>query len=476
MGQFIGRQKELALLERIYEKETVKTCIVYGRRRIGKTRLLKEFSKGRRTLFVQFVESSEQANAEILTDAVNDLIGSDIHSDDLRHALKNVVTVCSQEKTLVVFDEVPHLLKGNQTVASELQHMIDTIRNDTESMVVFCGSSISLMMEEVMDKKKPLYGRFAFRLEVGPMDLKDVRRFHPSASDTDLLKIYLTLGGVTAYHELVGDSDYTTVVNEYVLNANSIIRSDIPYDIRQELGHSADDAFAVLESISSGYDIYKQIVGRTGLNDNRLSDCLRRLTEIRVIKKMESVPVARKSNHYVITDRLTSFHFAMQRYTGLIQDEKDVYDILKPIITSHLGHEFEGFCRDYTTKNYPCIEVGSWWGPTPTRDEYGNIVKDASGKPVTEDVDIDVTATIMNEQNRIHLFGECKLTGKVMGFSALNTLQERVDSLRGHYNERLALFSASGFDEGLSEYAEDNGIMLFDLDTLVGKRACPEMR
>ncbi len=476
MGEFIGRQKELALLERIYEKETVKTCIVYGRRRIGKTRLLKEFSKNRRTLFVQFVESSEQANAEILTDAVSDLIGSDIHSNDLRHALKTVVSACSQEKTLVVFDEVPYILKGNPTVASELQHIIDTIKNDTESMVVFCGSSISLMMEEVMDKRNPLYGRFAFTLEVGPMDLKDIRKFHPSTSDTDLLKIYLTLGGVTAYHELVGNSDYMTVVNEYVLNANSIIRSDVPYDIKQELGPSADDAFAVLESISSGYNIYKQIVGRTGLNDNRLSDCLRRLTEIRVIKKMESVPIARKSNYYVIADRLTSFHFAMQRYTGLIQDEKNVYDTLKSIIASHLGHEFEGFCRDYITRNYPCIEVGSWWGPTPTRDEYGSIVKDASGKPVTEDVDIDVTATILNGQNRIHLFGECKFTGKVMGFSVLNNLRERVDSLRGSYNERLALFSASGFDEKLSEYAEENGILLFDLDTLIGKKACPAIR
>ena len=128
-----------------------------------------------------------------------------------------------------------------------------------------------------MDKRKPLYGRFAFTLEVGPMDLEDIHKFHPSASDTDLLKIYLTLGGVTAYHELVGNSDYMTVVNEYVLNANSIIRSDVPYDIKQELGPSADDAFAVLESISSGYNIYKQIVGRTGLNDNRLSDCLKRI-------------------------------------------------------------------------------------------------------------------------------------------------------------------------------------------------------
>lgn len=474
MGQFIGRQRELALLERIYERETVKSCIVYGRRRIGKTRLLREFSKGRRTLFVQFVESSVQANAEILIDAVNRLTGSDIPYDDLHHALETVVTACSQERTLVVFDEVPYLLRGNRTVASELQHMMDLIHEVTDSMVVFCGSSMSLM-EEVLDRKRPLYGRFAFTLEVGPMDLRDIRGFHPSASDEDLLRTYLTLGGVTAYHELVGDSDYMTAVEEHILNTNGVIGTDVMHDIRRELGQSADDAFAVLESIASGHDIYKQIAGRTGLNDNRLSDCLRKLAGTGLIRKVESVPVARKSNHYVITDGPTSFHFTMQRYIGPIQNGEDAYGTLRSVISSHLGHEFERFCRGFVMRNYPCTEVGSCRCRVPTGDGYGSIVKDASGRPVTEDVDIDVTATIMEGRNRIHLFGECRFIGK-MGFGSLNTLRERVDSLRGPYNERLALFSASGFDGGLSEYAEENGILLFDLDTLIGKKACPAIR
>ena len=119
--------------------------------------------------------------------------------------------------------------------------------------------------------------------------------------------------------------------------------------------------------------------------------------------------------------------------------------------------------------------MGSWWGPIAILDDYGSIIKNADGKPKTEDVDIDVAAIIRMGQEKIILFGECKFTNKVLGFTTLNTLRERIDTMRGDYNERLALFSQSGFDDDLAEYAEDNGIMLFDLDTLVGKKACPEI-
>ena len=83
------------------------------------------------------------------------------------------------------------------------------------------------------------------------------------------------------------------------------------------------------------------------------------------------------------------------------------------------------------------------------------------GKPQTEDVDIDVAAIIRRGQDRIVLFGECRFKNRAMRFTTLNTLRERIDTIKGGYNERLALFSTSGFDD--------------DLDILVGKRGCPEI-
>ena len=83
MRLFIGRQRELDLLQRIYDMENVKTCMVYGRCRIGKSSLLRRFSEGRRTMFVQFFRASEAANAEVICRCASSLLGREIMSSDL---------------------------------------------------------------------------------------------------------------------------------------------------------------------------------------------------------------------------------------------------------------------------------------------------------------------------------------------------------------------------------------------------------
>ncbi|MBQ8373856.1 MAG: hypothetical protein IJX35_06085 [Candidatus Methanomethylophilaceae archaeon] len=97
------------------------------------------------------------------------------------------------------------------------------------------------------------------------------------------------------------------------------------------------------------------------------------------------------------------------------------------------------------------------------------------GRILMEDADIDVVAIIRRGNDRINLFGECKYTNAPMGFGTFNTLKGRVESLKGSYNSRFALFSVSGFTDELVEYATENGVLLFDLDVLVGRRPAPEI-
>lgn len=474
MEAFIGREHELSQLERIYERENVKTCMVYGRRRIGKTTLLRRFCQGKRSLMVQFVRSSLKMNMDILADAVSGIAGARPDAADLRQALESVEALCRSEKTVVVFDEIPYLLE-DEASKTVMQRFVDSVSASTDSMVVICGSSISFMIEEVLREKRPLYGRFAFRIEVDPMPISETRMFHPSMGDADLLRTYLTLGGVPAYHALVGDVDYREVIDRYLMGSSSVMAADVPYDISEELGNMSDDGFAVLSSISAGYSTYKQIAGRTGLSDNRLSNCLGRLQALHVIEKTESVPVPRKSNTYAVTDRLASFYFSMLRYSSLAEGGS-FYDSASPMISAHLGKELEPFCRDLVRRSYPCTSVGTWRGAVPVRGDDGKVVIGPDGKPETEDADIDAVAILREGQDTAVLYGECKFTGKRMGFAALNTLIERIDGLKDGRNRRIALFSVSGFEEGLEEYAESNGIALFGAEELTGKAPLPEIR
>ncbi len=474
MESFIGRERELSELERIFERERIKTCIVYGRRRIGKSALLRRFCQGKRSLMVQFVRSSSKSNADILSDAVSSLAGDPSGSDGLRQPLDALAGLCEKEKTVIVLDEIQYLLT-DEAAKTEMQRFVDRLSAHTDSMLVICGSSISFMADEVLGEKRPLYGRFAFRIEVGPMPISEVRAFHPSADDADLLRMYLTLGGVPAYHALVGDSSYREAVDRYLMGSFSILAVDVPYDISEELGSMADDAFSVLSSISAGHSTYKLIAGRTGLGDNRLSNCLERLQAIHAIEKTEPVPVPRKSKSYAVTDRLTSFYFSMLRYSSLAEGGS-FYDAASPMIAAHLGKELESFCRDLVRRSYPCISVGSWCGAVPSRGDDGKAVRGPDGNIETEDADIDVVAILREGQDTAALYGECKFTGKRMGFSALNTLIERMDALKDGRNRRIALFSVSGFDDDLREYAESNGIALFGAEELTGKAPLPEIR
>ena len=144
-------------------------------------------------------------------------------------------------------------------------------------------------------------------------------------------------------------------------------------------------------------------------------------------------------------------------------------------ISTFHGRQFEIFCRNLLPKVYPCSEIGCWWGKIPMRDDDGTIMHDANGKTLTEGVDIDVIATLRRGNERVDLFAECKFINRKMPMSMLKTLEERVCSLKGGYNKRYALISVKGFEDELQFQAEESGICLIDLDTIMGKRKYPKI-
>ena len=110
MNGFIGRREELATLDRIYREENHKTCMVYGRRRIGKTRLLREFTKDKRSIYIDFVKGTELRNVNRIADILYKEYGIIDEIPDLYHAMRAIEGLCSEQKTVVVFDELPYLI------------------------------------------------------------------------------------------------------------------------------------------------------------------------------------------------------------------------------------------------------------------------------------------------------------------------------------------------------------------------------
>ena len=383
--------------------------------------------------------------------------------------MSSVLDLCMAERTLVVFDEVQNILDDRDCAASMLQYLVDMIRSDTDSMFVICGSPVPFMRDQVLNRHRPLYGRFPFLVELGPLSVSETRAFHPSLSDADLLRLYLVLGGVPEHHRRIGDMPYAEVPGRMVTGGDPWFAESIEGNLSAELGSVSDDAFRILDSVSSGHDTRRAMMEDTGMGDRRLTRCLEALTGIGVLRRYGSVPEARRYRRYAVSDRAVSFHFSVvRRCRSMVPGES------RGAVSRYLSRGFEAYCSDLVMHSYPCERIGSWWGSVPKRDDDGVLLHDGEGRVIAEGVCTDVTATIRIGRNRIHLFGDCGYASGVTGMGALRELQCKVGLLKGDYNTRFALFSMSGFDEDLEEYAEEGGVLLFGPGVLTGSEEVPD--
>lgn len=233
MDMFIGRARELETLEKIWQSGHYKACCIYGRRRIGKTSLLREFVRGKRNIFIEMVRGTLADNVQ----RIARIIDPEGPRDDLTlfDIMRSLERICSEESTVVVLDEFPYLIEGSPSAASEVKQFVDRICDSTGSMLIVCGSSISMMKEFLDDPDNPLYGRFLNRIDLGPLSIDETRGFHPGADDFDLIRTYLTLGGIPMYHRFAGDRDYPSMVSECLFDPSGPFVNDPQAIIAAEL-------------------------------------------------------------------------------------------------------------------------------------------------------------------------------------------------------------------------------------------------
>ncbi len=198
---FIGREKELALLEKLKNSSKFEFLVLFGRRRIGKTTLLTEFAKDKNVLFYSAQEQNDAFNLEQFTKEIQKHFketGFSFNSwQDAFEYISNHST--NEHKEIIIIDEFPFIAKENPTVKSILQHLIDHKLQHPNILLIICGSSISFMENEVMGYKSPLYGRCTNVLELKEFDYFDSAKFLPKYTNIDKLMSYAILGGIPKY-------------------------------------------------------------------------------------------------------------------------------------------------------------------------------------------------------------------------------------------------------------------------------------
>ncbi|MCD8300617.1 MAG: ATP-binding protein, partial [Clostridiales bacterium] len=222
---FIGREQELARLNKLYDTDSFQFTVIYGRRRVGKTALISEFVSDKENVFFTGVETNEKQNLENFSHSIMEY-GSDMAADSVftsfQSALEYVFKLAEKKRLVLVIDEYPYVARSSKSFASTIQFLIDRYKDDSKLFLILCGSSMSYMEDHVLAYKAPLYGRRTAQMKVEPFDFFEACRFFPGLGDEDKALAYGIVGGTPQYLREIDDSiSIKENINNIFLNPTS---------------------------------------------------------------------------------------------------------------------------------------------------------------------------------------------------------------------------------------------------------------
>ena len=196
---FYCREEELNTMNRRYEKGRFECIVIYGRRRVGKTSLINEFCKHKKTIFFP----SSQENPEALSKAIftcknpDTSVAPTYQSYD--DALDAITAMAQHQRIVFVIDEYPYLAKTEKSFSSRLQHIIDHQWQNSQLYLILCSSSMSFMEYQVLGYESPLYGRRTAQFKIQALTYREMTQFYPQLSLSDQALLYGITGGIPHY-------------------------------------------------------------------------------------------------------------------------------------------------------------------------------------------------------------------------------------------------------------------------------------
>ncbi len=447
---FIGREKELKALSSLYSSDKFEFAVIYGRRRVGKTELIKQFIDGKKAIYFMGIESNAKQNLENFSKSIMEFssgVDSEMTFQSFQAALEYVFKLSEKERIILAVDEYPYVARSSKSLASTLQLLIDKYKNSSKLMLILCGSSMSYMEDKVLAYKAPLYGRRTAQMKLLPFDFAETCRYFKNFSDEDKMLIYGIVGGTPQYLLQMSDklSIEDNIKNTY-LNPISFLYEEPTNLLKQEVREPAIYT-AIVTAIAMGASRMSEISTKVGEDTNVCASYIKNLISLGIVQK--ETPYGEKASRksvYSIGDNMFRFwyRFVLANNSLIARGAPDlVYKRIEPYLPDYMGKVFEEVCKQYLWKqllsdNSPVEfnSLGRWWGTNQKNRTQ-------------EEIDI------MGETDKnTALFAECKWTNEKVDTAVLETLVKRSE-LFNYKNMHYYLFSKSGFTKGCEEKAKE---------------------
>lgn len=455
---FVNREKELGMLDERYAKANSELLIIYGRRRVGKTELIRHFVSSKPHIYFLADKRSEKEQLELFSRLCGEyftdylLSLQPFNSWDTAFAYLVQKVESNRDTLILVFDEFPYLARINPALPSILQRYWDTSLKDKSIFLILCGSSLSFMEKEVLSYKSPLYGRRTGQILVKPFNFLQIKGFFPGKNLIELVEIASVFGNLPQYLRCVNtEMDIFDNIRENILQEDKLLFREPPFILMEEL-RSPQNYFAILKAISFGKTKTNEIVQITGFERGMVGKYLDVLINLSLIERKvpvtEKNPAKSRKGIYLLKDNLFRFwfRFVYPHLSYLEEGRQDyVMDIVKRDFDTYIGQAFEPIAREYLTHSMPELgfdRIGAFWDSQQEIDIVG-----------------------INEEKRLILFGECKWTDKPVDEDVFFALLQKKERVLWHKKERKESFcicSKKGFTKQMKKLARERGVLLVD--------------
>ncbi len=470
--KFIGRKSELGKLNAEYDRGS-SFVVIYGRRRVGKTALIKEFLKKKTAFYFLATEELESQSMKRLAGVVaratkNTLLQKATFTDWL-DLFQVIADYKPDEKKVLVIDEFPYLVKTNSAFPSILQNAWDEILKDSNVMLILSGSLIGMMQKHALSYDSPLYGRRTAQMRLAPLPFTDIYAAQKMPFNR-AVEQYAITGGVPKYLEFFEDGrPLEDQLKDAVLSKNGFLYEEPNFLLKSE-SVTAVNYFSIIKAIADGNHKLGKIAGVLGQETSSLTPYLSTLSDLGFIEKRtpitEKNPEKSRKGLYFIADNFIRFWFHyIYPYKGELElDNMQIVldEMHKDFREKFVAFAYEDICKAIFAKlcrngAIPFVpsRIGSYW------------LNDFDG-----DTEIDVMS--VDHQNKRVFAGECKYYTKPVDAPVYFALKEKVDNATEihkvfpGYEIIYGVFSKSGFTQRMLDIAKENSeIFLVNEDCLV---------
>ena len=458
--KFLGREKEILDLEKEYVRDGG-FVVIYGRRRMGKTTLIKQFIKSKTAFYFLATKEVESQSMKRFAGVIARTTGNSVLQkaafSDWLDLFQAVADYKPNEKKVLVIDEFPYLVKVNDSFPSILQNAWDEILKDSNVMLILCGSLISMMKKHALSYESPLYGRRTAQMRIAPLPFTTVYE-NQKLSFEEAAEQYSITGGVPKYMEFFSDGQpLYEQIKESVLSKNGFLYEEPNFLLTDEV-QVPTNYFSIIKVIADGNHKLGTIAGILGLESSALTPYLKTLSELGFIEKQ--VPVTEKNAEktrkglYFISDNFLRFWFRyVYPYKGELELDNtqiSLDELDKDFKEKFVAFAYEDICKEIFARlcsdkaiDFTPSKIGSYW----LNDKSGN-------------TQIDVMA--VDTVNKRLFAGECKYHNQPIDADVYFELVKKVDNsseiksaFKG-YTVIYGVFSKSGFTSRMTDISNSN--------------------